>query len=207
MLNAAIDYFTKWVEAKAVVKADSKATKKFVYHDIVLGHPQANGQVKVTNRTLLHSFKKRLSDARTFWAEEIPNVLWAYRTTPQTATGESPFSLTFGVEAVIPVELEIPSPRIEAYDELANPELLRNSLDLVEERREKARIKNASYQQRVARYYNSWIKERNLRVGDLVLLRAEVPDPRNSGKLAPTSGEPYRVARILRPDSPTGWNA
>ncbi|XP_077225201.1 uncharacterized protein LOC143858434 [Tasmannia lanceolata] len=117
------------------------------------------------------------------------------------ATGESSFSLTFGVEAIIPVEIGIPSPLIEAYDEQVNPELLRNSLDLVEERREKARIKNTSYQQRVVGYYNSRMKERVLRVGDLVLRRAEVSDLRNSVKLAPTWEGPYRVARILRLDA------
>ncbi|XP_077246049.1 uncharacterized protein LOC143885892 [Tasmannia lanceolata] len=150
MLYVAIDYFTKWVEDKAVVKADSKAPEMFFYHDIICGFGilriLANGQVEVTNRTLLKSFKKHLDDARSSWSEEIPNVLWAYRSTPQTATGESLFSLTFGVEAVITVEIGIPSPRVEAYNESANPELLRNSLELVEEKREKARIRNAAYQ-------------------------------------------------------------
>ncbi|XP_077215762.1 uncharacterized protein LOC143850388 [Tasmannia lanceolata] len=115
MLYVAIDHFTKWVEAKAVVKADSKATEKLAYHDIIcrFGIPR----VLVTDNgtqfssEYFESFWERLG---TSWAEEVLNVLWAYRTTPRTATGESPFSLTFGVEAVIPIEIGIPSPCVEA---------------------------------------------------------------------------------------------
>ena len=46
-----------------------------------LGHPQANGQTKVTNQTLLRLIKSRLVGAKGVWPEELPNVLWAYRTT------------------------------------------------------------------------------------------------------------------------------
>ncbi|XP_077237295.1 uncharacterized protein LOC143878966 [Tasmannia lanceolata] len=123
------------------------------------------------------------------------------RTTPRTATRESPFSLTFGVDVVIPVEIGAHSPRLEAYNEQANPKHLRSSLDLVKETREKARVQMAAYQQRVARYYNSKMKERAVKTGDLVLRRAEVSDPRNSGKLASTWEGPYRVSRILQPRS------
>ena len=46
-----------------------------------LGHPQANVQMKVTNRTLLKIIKARLVGAKGAWTEELPSVLWAYRTT------------------------------------------------------------------------------------------------------------------------------
>ena len=49
-----------------------------------LGHPQANGQTKVTNRTLLKIIKTKLDNAKGAWPEELPNVLWAYRTTTRT---------------------------------------------------------------------------------------------------------------------------
>ncbi|XP_077246030.1 uncharacterized protein LOC143885869 [Tasmannia lanceolata] len=91
------------------------------------------------------------------------------RTTRRTATGESPFSLAFGVDAVIPVEIGAHSPRLEAFNERTNPNHLTSSLDLVEETREKARVRMAAYQHRVARYYNSRMKERVIRMGDLVL--------------------------------------
>ena len=70
------------------------------------GHPQANGQTKATNRTLLKIIKAKLDDAKGAWPEELSNVLWAYRTTTRTPTRETPFRLTYGTEAVIPVEVE-----------------------------------------------------------------------------------------------------
>ena len=52
-------------------------------------HPQANGQVKVTNRSLLKIIKTRLEGAKGIWPDELPSVLWAYRTTTRTPTGET----------------------------------------------------------------------------------------------------------------------
>ena len=56
-------------------------------------HPQANGQVKVTNRSLLKIIKTQLKGAKGIWSEELPSVLWAYQTTIRTPTGETPFRL------------------------------------------------------------------------------------------------------------------
>ena len=75
------------------------------------GHPQANGQTKVTNRMLLKIIKTKLDKAKGAWPEELPNVLWAYRTTARTPMGETPFRLTYGTEAVIPVEVGVASTR------------------------------------------------------------------------------------------------
>ena len=58
-----------------------------------LGHPQANGQMEVTNRTLLKIIKTKLDDAKGVWPEELPNVLWAYMIAARTPTGETPFKL------------------------------------------------------------------------------------------------------------------
>ena len=68
-------------------------------------HPQANGQVEVTNRSLLEIIKTRLEGAKGIWPEELPRVLWAYRMTVRTPTGETPFQLTYGNEAVILAEI------------------------------------------------------------------------------------------------------
>ena len=51
------------------------------------GHPQANGQTEVTNQSLLRLIKSRLVGAKGAWPEELPNVLWAYRTTTRTQQG------------------------------------------------------------------------------------------------------------------------
>jgi ribonuclease HI len=68
-------------------------------------HPQANGQVENANRTILDGLKKRLEGAKGTWPDILPTVLWAYRTTHRTSTGETPFSLSYGTEAVIPTEV------------------------------------------------------------------------------------------------------
>jgi transposase InsO family protein len=62
------------------------------------GHPQANGQVEVTNRSLLKLIKTRLEGAKGLWPEELPSILWAYRTTIRIPTGETPFRMTYGSE-------------------------------------------------------------------------------------------------------------
>ena len=59
-------------------------------------YPQSNGQAEAVNKTILNGLKKRLDGAKGRWAEELSNMLWAYRTTPRRSTGETPFSLMYG---------------------------------------------------------------------------------------------------------------
>ncbi|RVW70503.1 Gag-Pol polyprotein [Vitis vinifera] len=68
-------------------------------------YPQSNGQAEATNKTLINALKKRLEQAKGKWVEELPGVLWAYRTTPGRPTGNTPFALTYGMDAVIPTEI------------------------------------------------------------------------------------------------------
>ncbi|KAL0404564.1 UNVERIFIED_CONTAM: hypothetical protein Sradi_2097200 [Sesamum radiatum] len=97
-----------------------------------VAHPQANGQVEVTNRILVQGIKRRLERVGGNWAEELTSVLWAYRTTPRGSTGESPFSLVYGTEAIIPAELSILSHRVMNFSKECNENLLRVNLDLIE---------------------------------------------------------------------------
>uniref|UniRef100_A0A2N9HEQ4 Uncharacterized protein n=1 Tax=Fagus sylvatica TaxID=28930 RepID=A0A2N9HEQ4_FAGSY len=110
------------------------------------GHPQANGQVEVTNRSLLKLIKTRLEGAKGLWPEELPSILWAYRTTVRIPTGETPFRMTFGSEAVVPVEIGLTSFRTLAYDGQKNEEQLRLNLDLIDEVRETAEARMKRYQ-------------------------------------------------------------
>jgi transposase InsO family protein len=68
-----------------------------------MAQPQANGQVERANRSIIEGIKARLGRERAEWVEELPHVLWAHRTTPKTSNGETPFSLTYETEAMIPV--------------------------------------------------------------------------------------------------------
>ena len=62
---------------------------------------------------ILDRLKKRLDEAKEKWVDELPHVLWSYRTILRRSTGETPFSMTYGVEAVIPVETGFPMMRID----------------------------------------------------------------------------------------------
>ena len=88
-------------------------------------HPQANGQVEVTNQSLLKIIKTRLKGAKGIWPKELPSILWAYRTTARTPTGEAPFRLTYGNEVVIPIEVGLTSYRVHNHDESRNDEAIR----------------------------------------------------------------------------------
>ena len=151
------------------------------------GHPQANGQTEVTNRTLLKIIKTKLDDAKGVWLEELPNVLWAYRTTARTPTGETPFRLTYGTEAVIPVEVGVTSIRQGTFNEGINDDELRLNLDCLDKVRDNAFSKMTKYQKKMAEYYDKRVKLRRLDIGDLVLHRTTTAtkDP-TQGKLGPT---------------------
>ena len=92
--------------------------------------------------------------AKGAWPEELPNVLWAYRTTMRTPTRETPFNLTYGTEAIIPVEVGLTSLRREFFDEQDNNDQLKHNLDLVDEVREQVAQRMAKYKQKIAEYYN-----------------------------------------------------
>ena len=119
-----------------------------------LGYPQSNGQAEATNKTIVNELKKRLDSVKGRWAKELPNVLWAYRTTPKRSTGETLFSLTYGAEAMILAEVNLCSARVVGFDPAQNNGLMAKRLNWLEECRESATIWLAEYQQKLARRYN-----------------------------------------------------
>ena len=132
----------------------------------------------------------------------MPSVLWAYRTTARTPTGETPFRLTYGTEAIILVEVGITSTKREMFHEEDNDDQLRVNLDFLDEVREKAFDKMTKYQQEMAEYYNKRVKLKQLDIGDLVL-RKVTPATRDptQGKLDPTWEGPYWVVNYSRQSS------
>ncbi|RVW56363.1 Pro-Pol polyprotein [Vitis vinifera] len=161
-LLVATDYFSKWVEAEAYASIKDKdvpnsiAFRNFCSELNIRNsystprYPQSNGQAEATNKTLINALKKRLEQAKGKWVEELPGVLWAYRTTPGRPTGNTPFALTYGMDAVIPTEIGLPTIRTDAAKQKdANTELGRN-LDWADEVRESASIRMADYQQSIS---------------------------------------------------------
>lgn len=132
-------------------------------------HPQSNGQTEAINTILKETIKKKLDDAKGNWAEELPLALWAYNTTPKTTTGETPFSVAYGCETMVPVEIGAGSLKRDGFDEQGNEDCLRTNLNLAEKHKEQAQIRVAAYQQRTTRYYNKKAKERPLKQDDLVM--------------------------------------
>ncbi|KAL2228740.1 UNVERIFIED_CONTAM: hypothetical protein Sindi_1853700 [Sesamum indicum] len=173
---AVVEYFSKWVEAEAVAKS--------------------NGQVEVANRTILQHLKTRL-DSKRSWLVELPGVLWAYRTTPRSSTGETPFCLVFGTEALIPAEIGEESHRVTMYNPMTNHEERLLDLELNEEKkREVAYAKMLHHKSLMMRSYNKRLRPRQFQVGDLVLKKVEVS--KHVGKLDPGWEGPYKVTEIKR---------
>ena len=106
-------------------------------------YPQGNGQAEAVNKVIINGLKKRLDDAKGRWVEELPYVLWTYQTTSRRSTGETPFAMTYGAKVVIPLETNFPTLRMNSFTPSGNDELLEESLNLIEERREKAMIQLA----------------------------------------------------------------
>ena len=123
-------------------------------------HPQANGQAEVANRSLLKIIKTRLEGAKGVWSDELLGVLWAYRTTIRTPTGETPFKLTYGSETVIHAEVRMANHRVTMYQDKDNEEQLRLNLDLIDEVRTDAEERTARYKNLMARQHDTMVKPR-----------------------------------------------
>ncbi|XP_071730065.1 uncharacterized protein [Rutidosis leptorrhynchoides] len=117
-LIVAIDYFSKWVEAKALRIITEVQVRNFVWEYIIcrFGIPReiTMGYVKLLIAILY------LNEKHTGWVDELSNVLWAHRTTFKKSTGKTPFSLVYGSEAMIPAEIFVPTYRVANFDETAN---------------------------------------------------------------------------------------
>ncbi|XP_017256033.2 uncharacterized protein LOC135147082 [Daucus carota subsp. sativus] len=161
-------------------------------------YPQANGQAESSNKIIINNLKKRLTSHKGKWAEELPWVLWSDRTTPKTSTGQTPFSLVYGAEAVLPTEVLTPTARYGLLTPTTNQLEMAHDIDTVDELRQTAKIRMASYQQKVARSYNKHVHVRLFRVGDMVLRKTfqNTTDPA-AGKFADTWEGPYLIDAVV----------
>ncbi|CAL2259684.1 unnamed protein product [Prunus armeniaca] len=159
-------------------------------------YPQGNGQAEASNKIVLNCLKKRLEGVEGKWVDELPGVLWAYRTTKRRSTGETPFSLAYGTEAIIPPHITVPSMSIKVGSLDQNCKQMKVNLDLLEEEREKAIVRVAAYQQQLTSYYNRRAKIREFQPGDLVLRKIFITTPRQgSKKMKPNWEGPYVISR------------
>ena len=138
--------------------------------------------------------KKRLEGSHGKWTEKLHEVLWVYRTTPKTATQETPYSLVYVSEAIIPTEMHVRTTVSGSTSQEENDELMTLSLDLLDEKREAARLRNWSYQQDVSRTYTKKVRNMTFQQRDWILRRVE----KTTGKLTPGWEGPYKVIEVRR---------
>lgn len=185
---------------------DSASFRKFCWEKGItlsfasVAHPQTNGQVEAVNKILKRTMRTKLGDKKGAWPELLPEVLWAYRTSYKAATGETPFSLAFGAEAVVPVEINSTTHRIDTFDPNENEEQLCLNRDLLEERREQANLRNAEHKNRLKRKFDAKAKVRYLKQGDWALRRVRLSTKDSAAMTFNQRWEgPYKVIEVLKP--------
>jgi len=132
-------------------------------------HPQTDGQVELANKVLLRGLNRRLEKAKGTWAEEVPWSLWAYHTTPQSTTRETPFNLVYETNAMIPVEIQENSPRFQNFIAKESNEGRKVNLDLLDWVREQASVKSKALKRRVELKQKSKVRPRQFQMTDLVM--------------------------------------
>ncbi|GJX14001.1 reverse transcriptase domain-containing protein [Tanacetum coccineum] len=166
-------------------------------HFAFVKHPLTNGLVERANCSLGEGIKARLGTRNEKWIEELSHVLWAHRTMIKSSNGDTPFSLTYGTEAVIPAEIGIPTLRTAEVDLVQNNKALGINLNLLYERKEQAAIREAKSKARMEKYYNSKVKNTSFKPGDLVYHNNDASRTEDTGKLGPKWEGPYKVTEAL----------
>ncbi|GKB49706.1 reverse transcriptase domain-containing protein [Tanacetum coccineum] len=149
------------------------------------------------NRSLGEGIKARLGAKNKNWSEELSYVLWEYRTMIKSNNGDTPFSLTYGMEAVIPAEIRMPTLRTGEVDLVQNNEALEINLDLLEEKREQASIREAKSKEKMEKYYNSKVQSTSFKPRDLVYRNKDASRAEDTRKPGHKWEGPYEVTEAL----------
>nr|GEV39882.1 reverse transcriptase domain-containing protein [Tanacetum cinerariifolium] len=168
-LIVAMDYLTKWIEAKLVATITGNQIKKFVWETFSAGD----------------GIKARLDAKSKNWIEELPRVLWAHRTMIKSSNEDTPFSLTYVTEAVILAEIGMPTLRTVEVDLVGNNEAREINLDLLKEITNEAAIREAKSKAKMEKYYNSKVQNTSFNPGDLVYCNNDARRLEDTGKLEP----------------------
>ncbi|XP_050136221.1 uncharacterized protein LOC126611962 [Malus sylvestris] len=134
-------------------------------------YPQSNGQAEASNKILVNIIKRMVMDSPEKWHEMLENTLWAYRTSKRARTGTTPYALTFGQDAVLPMEINVSSVRIQNQFGLHSAEYIEAMCQGIEDL-DAARIEALNQIQEgkiaVTRAYNKKVKVKSFKEGDLV---------------------------------------
>jgi hypothetical protein len=235
---AAMDYFSKWVEAIPLreVKSDNainflerhiiyrfgvpyritsdnakafksnKMQRFIVKYNIMWNYstgyyPHANGLVDAFNKTLGKILKKMVTKNRRDWHDRLFEDLWAYRIIVRTPTQATPYSLVYGSEAVLPLEVQLPSLQVAVHEEITNDKQIRlrfQELDALEKGQLQAIQNLELYRQNMVRAYDKLVKQRVFRKGELVLVlrRPIVITHKMRGKFEPKWEGPFIIEQV-----------
>jgi hypothetical protein len=161
--------------------------------------PKMNGAVEAANKNIKKIIQKMVVTYRD-WHEMLSFALHAYRTTVRTSTGTTPYSLVYGMEAVMPLEVEIPSLRVLMDSELEEAEWAKvryEQLNLISEKRMAAICHHQLYQKRMAKAYDKKVRPRLFQEGDLVLKKILSLPGDDQSKWAPNYEGPYVVKKAF----------
>nr|GEV81993.1 reverse transcriptase domain-containing protein [Tanacetum cinerariifolium] len=110
---------------------------------------------------------------------------------------DTPFSLTYGTDAVIPIKNSMPTLRTAEIDMVQNDEALEINLDLLEERSEQAAIREERSKAKMEKYYNTKVHNTSFKPGDLVYQNNDASHVKDSGNLSPKWEGPYEAMEAL----------
>ena len=151
---------------------------------------------------LITIVEKMLEDNLKDWHKILFNTLWAYRTSKRGSTRVSPYSLTYGHDAVLPMELLVPSLRVSKQNDL-NPQEYNKAtmmeLEALDGKRLQALDHIIIQKNKVARAYNKRVRRKSFEEGDLiwkVVLPIDSKD-RKLGELSPSWEGPFKVYQVL----------
>ena len=162
--------------------------------------PQTNGAVEAANKNIKRILIKMVETSRD-WLGKLPFTLWDYLTSFRTSTRATPYSLVYGMKAVLPIEIEMVSLRVALEHQISETDWAQsryNQLSLLDERRLRATDHVQGYQRKMTRAFGKRVKPRKFQKGDLVLkvLKGLINYPR--GKFRPSWSGPYIIRDLTR---------
>ena len=164
-----------------------------------LYYTQANGQAKTTNKIIKNNLRKIVARNPTSWDNLLSEVLWTYRTSKRMSINTTPYSLVFGHDAILPMEITMRSMRITRQNELAHLDYQDAMFDEIDEARMATLNSIVVQKQKVSKIYNKRIKAKSFAIGDLVwkvILPIGIKDP-YLGKWSPNWDAPFLINEVF----------
>ncbi|KAA3469863.1 RNA-directed DNA polymerase (Reverse transcriptase), Ribonuclease H [Gossypium australe] len=172
---------------------------KIKHHNPLSYRPKMNDTIEAANNNIKKIVGK-MTETYKDWHEKLSLALYAYRTSVKTSTRATPFSLVYGMEAILPIKVEIPSLRVLSELKLDEAEWIQSrydQLNLIEEKRLRAIRYGQMYQKQMMRAYNKKVYPRVFHEGDLVLKKILPMQKDFRGKWMPNWEGPYVVKNVF----------